>query len=104
MYQYKICHNVTNLAFSDIFVCSTSVYSLRSYDNTIGPFNLLPLLIGYVSQLLQYRHFFINRIPAIYLEYEVTWRMEHSQCFLYLSNGTCRFMHTAAYMLMLRPH
>ena len=35
--------------------------------------------------------------------FEVTWRMQHLRCF-FLANGTSRFMHTAAYALMLRPH
>ena len=36
--------------------------------------------------------------------YEVTWQMEHSRFFFSLANGSCRFMHTAAYMLMSPPH
>ena len=33
--MYKICHILTNLAFSDFFVYRTSVYSLRQHNWTI---------------------------------------------------------------------
>ena len=60
--MYKICHNVTNLAFSDFFVYGTSVYSLRQPNRTIQS-----ITSSHRSpQLLQYRHFFIKRIPVIW--------------------------------------
>ena len=61
---YKIYHNLTNLAFSDFFVYRSSVYSLRQHNWTIQSIRSTTTLPS--SQLLQHKHFFINRIPAMW--------------------------------------
>ena len=56
-------------------------------------------------KLLSKNQFGFREFRTAYLllicRFEVAWRMEHSRYF-FLANGSCRFMHTAAYMLMQR--
>ena len=56
---YKICHGLSDLSFSDFFVYQSSVYNLRKHNWTIQP-------ITRSSQLLQSKHFFVNRIPPVW--------------------------------------
>ena len=58
--MYKICHNLTNLTFSDFFVFRTSPYNLRQHKWA------LQSIVTSSSQLLQSKHFFANRIPPIW--------------------------------------
>ena len=61
--MYKICHFLTNLAFTDFFVYRTSEYSLRQHNWTIQ--SISSTTTHPLSQLLEHKHFFINRNPTI---------------------------------------